>query len=98
MTHRLSLLWFFLGIICRCSLWPDEVHQHNDSNEKLGTLSFAISCSAQEQKSVERGIVLLHSFLFDGAQREFEEAVQKDPGCAMAYWSEALGLYRPLPY
>jgi tetratricopeptide (TPR) repeat protein len=97
MKHRLPLSWLFLGIICGCSLWADEGH-HHDANEKLGTVSFAISCSAEEQKSVERGIALLHSFLFDGSQEQFEEAVAKEPDCAMAYWAEAIGLYRPLAY
>jgi hypothetical protein len=85
-------------VVVSSSLWADEVHQHNDSSAKLGTVSFPLSCSPQEQESVERGLVLLHSFLFDGAQRQFEEAAQKDPSCAMAYWAEAIGLYRPLAY
>jgi len=98
MKRRLPLLWLFLAIASGYSLWPDEVHHYDDSTVKVGTVSFVISCSPQEQKSVERGIALLHSFLFDGAQMQFEEAVQKDPGCPMAYWAEAIGLYRPLAY
>jgi tetratricopeptide (TPR) repeat protein len=76
----------------------DETHQHGDAKEKLGTVSFPISCSPQEQKLVERGIALLHSFWFTESQKQFEEAVQKEPACAMAYWAEAIGLYRPLVY
>jgi len=98
MKHRLPLLCLLLGLTCGCSLWADEGHHHSDSNEKLGTVVFPISCSPQEQKSVERGLALLHSFLFDGAQKQFEEAVQTDPSCAMAYWADAIGLYRLLAY
>jgi tetratricopeptide (TPR) repeat protein len=47
---------------------------------------------------VERGIALLHSFWFTESQKQFEEAVQKEPACAMAYWAKAIGLYRPLVY
>lgn len=39
-----------------------------------------------------------HSFLFDEAEKQFHEAAEKDPACPMAYWAEALGLYRPLAY
>jgi tetratricopeptide (TPR) repeat protein len=79
-------------------LWADEDHQHADAKEKLGTVSFPISCAPVEQKAIERGIALLHSFWFDEAQKQFEEAVQKDPQCAMADWAAAIGLYRPLAY
>jgi len=79
-------------------LGADEGHHHNDVKEKLGTVSFPISCAAEEQKTIERGIALMHSFWFDEAQKQFEEAVQKDPQCAMADWAEAIGLYRPLAY
>ena len=92
------LLWLSAGLIVVSSLQADEGHHHADAKEKLGTVSFAISCALPEQKSIERGIALLHSFWFDEAQKQFEEAVQKDPKCAMAYWAEAMGLYRPLAY
>jgi len=87
----LALAW---GI----GLWADEAHSHVEAGEKLGMVSFPISCSPREQHSVERGIALLHSFWFDEAQKQFAEALQKDPTCAMTYWAEAMGLYRPLAY
>src|ERR1022692_1216792 len=90
------LLWLSAGLIVVSSLQADEGHHHADAKEKLGTVSFAISCALPEQKSIERGIALLHSFWFDEAQKQFEEAVQKDPKCAMAYWAEAMGLYAHL--
>ncbi|HXM20397.1 MAG TPA: hypothetical protein VN948_03920 [Terriglobales bacterium] len=95
-----SLPWLCLVLVAVFArdLLADEGHHHADAKEKLGTVSFPISCAPQEQKSVERGIALLHSFWFDEAQKQFEEAVQKDPQCAMAYWAEAIGLYRPLAY
>jgi tetratricopeptide (TPR) repeat protein len=87
-----------LALMWGSGLRAEETHHHADAGEKLGTVSFLISCSPLEQHSVERGIALLHSFWFDEAQKQFEDAVQKDPQCAMAYWAEATGLYRPLAY
>jgi tetratricopeptide (TPR) repeat protein len=98
MRRQLLFVGLSLVLICGSSLLADEGHNHADAKEKLGTISFPISCSPLEQQSVERGIALLHSFWFDEAQKQFEGAVQKDPQCAMAYWAEALGLYRPLAY
>jgi tetratricopeptide (TPR) repeat protein len=79
-------------------LWAEETHHHADAGEKLGTVSFPISCSPAEQQLIERGLALQHSFWFEEAQKQYEEAAQKDPQCAMAYWAEAIGLYRPLAY
>ena len=98
MRKHLLSIGLSLALAGGSGLWADEGHQHSEPKEKLGTVSFAISCAPLEQKSVERGIALLHSFWFDEAQKQFEEAVQKDPTCAMAYWAEAMGLYRPLAY
>jgi tetratricopeptide (TPR) repeat protein len=94
--------WWSVGLglvlVWVSAVWADEGHHHEDVKEKLGTVSFPISCAPAEQKAVERGIALLHSFWFDEAQKQFEDAVQEDPNCAMAYWAEAIGLYRPLAY
>jgi tetratricopeptide (TPR) repeat protein len=98
MKKRLLSVGITLALTCARSLVADGGHHHGDAAEKLGTVSFPISCAPQEEKSVERGIALLHSFWFDEAQKQFEEAVQKDPQCAMVYWAEAIGLYRPLAY
>jgi tetratricopeptide (TPR) repeat protein len=97
MWKGLMLGGLSLALACGIGLRADESHDHADG-EKLGMVSFPISCTSQEQELVERGIALLHSFWFDEAQKQFEEAVQKDPQCAMAYWAEAIGLYRPLAY
>jgi tetratricopeptide (TPR) repeat protein len=98
MNKWLLSLGLSLALAYGNSLRADEDHHNTDAKEKLGTVSFPISCTPQEEKSIERGIALLHSFWFDEAQKQFEDAVQKDPQCAMAYWAEAAGLYRPLAY
>jgi tetratricopeptide (TPR) repeat protein len=98
MKRWLLCVGLSLALPCGSGLLADEGRQHTEATEKLGTVSFLMSCSPQEQESVERGIALLHSFWFDEALKQFEEAVQNDPNCAIAYWAEAIGLYRPLAY
>jgi tetratricopeptide (TPR) repeat protein len=78
------------------NLWADEGHHHSDSNEKLGTVSFPTSCAGAVQKPFERGVALLHSFWFDEAYKQFQSVAQQDPQCAIAYWGEALSLFRQL--
>ena len=95
MKLRLALLTLAL-LVAAPALRADEHHEHFNPSEKLGTVSFPTSCDASVQKSLERGVALLHSFWYDEAQRQFKEVVEKDPACAMAYWGEAMSLYHEL--
>lgn len=77
-------------------LAADDDHHHFDPNEKLGTVSFPVSCSASVQKPFERGVALLHSFAYDEARQQFQEIATTDSHCSMAYWGQAMSLYHQL--
>lgn len=68
--------------------------------EKLGTVSFPISCSPSSQKDFNRAVALLHSFAYSAAEKAFRELIDKDPNCAMAHWGLAMTWVHPLwdPY
>ena len=59
--------------------------------ERLGTVSFAVSCAPQVQVSFNRGVALLHDFWYAEAGPQFERIAQADPSCAMAHWGIAMG-------
>ncbi|HEY6622009.1 MAG TPA: tetratricopeptide repeat protein [Steroidobacteraceae bacterium] len=67
-----------------------------DSAERLGTVSFAVSCAPAVHKSFVRGVALLHDFWYQEAQRQFEEIANADPSCAMAHWGAAMSLYHQI--
>jgi tetratricopeptide (TPR) repeat protein len=56
---------------------------------KLGTVTFANSCTAAAQDGFERGVALLHSFWFTEGEKAFREALDRDPACAIATWGIA---------
>ena len=60
-----------------------------ESAEKLGTVSFANSCSAAVQPQLQRSVALLHSFWWGEGDKSFHEVLQQDPGCAIATWGIA---------
>jgi hypothetical protein len=64
--------------------------------EKLGTVSFPISCSSAVRPEFARGVALLHSFQYALAEASFEHVAAQDFQCAMAYWGQAMGLYHQL--
>ena len=90
-------LWkvcFAVGFFCAASL-AQEPHDHGIP-EKLGTVSFSISCNAAAQDEFTRGVALLHSFAYGAAQASFREAANADPSCAMAHWGIAIAYFREL--
>jgi tetratricopeptide (TPR) repeat protein len=80
------------------ALRADELHHHSDPAQKVGKVSFTVSCSLSAQNKIEHGLALMHSFLFEDAEDQFRIAATEDSTCAMAYWAEAIGVYRPLAY
>jgi len=93
---------FLLACVCVLfslpgSAFSDEtpVH-HHDAGEKLGNISFPISCAPDSQKPFERGVALMHSFGYEEAEAQFVEITQKDPACAMAHWGVALSLFHQI--
>ena len=69
---------------------------HHDAGEKLGKVSFPISCAPDSQKPFERGVALMHSFGYEEAQSQFVEITKKDSACAMAHWGVALSLFHQI--
>ena len=64
--------------------------------ERLGTVSFSVSCESAVQARFTRGVALLHDFWYQEAQRQFEEIAKADPNCAMAHWGVAMSLFHQI--
>ena len=61
--------------------------------ERLGTVTFPISCQTAMQPPFERAMALLHSFWYLEALKAFTAVTQADPDCAMGYWGIAMSLW-----
>ncbi len=68
----------------------------NASPERLGTVSFAVSCQPASQAAFNRGVALLHDFWYSEAEDQFQQIVKADPGCSMAYWGEAMSSFHQI--
>lgn len=95
MKKQCVLLSFVLFLCTHCLLADDD-HHHFDSREKLGKVSFSTSCQRSVKGAFDRGVALLHSFEYDAAEQQFQDVAKADPGCAMAYWGQAMSLYHQL--
>jgi tetratricopeptide (TPR) repeat protein len=62
------------------------------SEQQLGTVHFATSCTPPAQQHVDRAMLYQHSFWYRRSKETFEQALQADPQCAIAHWGIALSL------
>jgi hypothetical protein len=68
-----------------------QEHAHKGTApEKLGTVHFKTSCTADAQRAIDRAVALLHSFEFARAIAGFNDTLSADPRCAVAHWGIAL--------
>jgi len=72
------------------SFAPAEEPHSQSVPEKLGTVSFPISCAPAVRVEFDRGVALLHSFAYSAAKDAFQGVAEKDPRCAMAHWGIAM--------
>jgi tetratricopeptide (TPR) repeat protein len=64
--------------------------------ERLGKVSFSISCSPPVRAQFSRGVALLHDFWYEEARPQFEKIAKADPQCAMAHWGIAMSLFHQI--
>src|SRR5271168_1782100 len=64
--------------------------------ERLGKVSFSVSCSPAVGASFSRGVALLHDFWYEEARPQFEKIAKDDPACAMAHWGIAMSVFHQI--
>ncbi|HEX8319079.1 tetratricopeptide repeat protein [Longimicrobium sp.] len=67
-------------------------HAHAAHASGIGKVEFPTSCAPPAQAHFERGVAMLHSFWFDAAEREFQQAAAADAQCPMPHWGTAMTL------
>src|SRR5215475_2939911 len=68
----------------------------DESDQRLGSVHFQTSCNETAQRRFDRGMRYQHSFWYRESKAIFEEVLNVDPECAIAYWGIALSLlYNP---
>jgi tetratricopeptide (TPR) repeat protein len=85
----LPMLALMLGIPTAYS-HDEHVTSGEPPPEKLGRVSFSVSCNSAAQEEFNRGMALFHSFWFNPAIQSFRKVAQHDPECGMAHWGIAI--------
>jgi tetratricopeptide (TPR) repeat protein len=97
MRRRLRLYGLLsVCLVAFCQfLIGQEQHDHGGP-EKLGKISFPVSCAPAVQKDFERSVALLHSFAYTAAESAFRKVAKEDARCAMAHWGIAMTYFHQL--
>ncbi len=107
MTSYFKKCLFILGalLISACDQQSQvaEVSQDSDPaqaadtyGEHLGAVNFPVSCNDRAQVLMTRGVGLLHHMTYMAAEKFFNDALQADPNCVLAYWGVAMTYIHPL--
>ncbi|HEY4380274.1 MAG TPA: hypothetical protein VGN01_08005 [Acidobacteriaceae bacterium] len=86
---------FFMLAGVATTLAAQEMHDH-PAPQKLGVVSFPISCKPATQAEFNRGVALLHSFAYTPAEEAFRHVAEQDHDCAMAHWGIAMTYFHQL--
>src|SRR5215472_3816208 len=61
----------------------------------VGHVHMDISCSPAVSRNFDIALALLHNFWYPRAISTFDQVIQADPECAMAYWGAAMTYNHP---
>src|SRR3981189_415507 len=93
---RFSVTLLCILLLSLTAAWCDEGHQHELTEQQVGSVHFTTSCSTAVQADFQRAVALLHSFQYEQARGAFQEIAKQDPTCAMAQWGNAMSHYHGL--
>lgn len=68
------------------------VRAQEPTEAQFGKVHFKTSCNEIAQRRFDRAMRYQHSFWYQASKEIFEEALQADPECAIAYWGIAQSL------
>ena len=66
------------------------------ADQQFGSVEFQTACSEKVKEDFNFAVKLLHSFEYDEAEKAFAKVIDREPGCAMAYWGVAMSNFHPL--
>jgi hypothetical protein len=93
---RVSVTLLCILFLRLTAAWCEEGHQHDLTEQEVGSVHFATSCAKTVQADFQRAVALLHSFQYEQARGAFQATAKQDPTCAMAYWGIGMSHYHGL--
>jgi len=78
--------------------------QHVHGNEEniaadrgdIGEVDFRVACEEAVREDFDHALGMMHHMMYVASREVFEEVIEADPDCAMAYWGVATAYIHPL--
>lgn len=97
MKASISLLFALLALPLTAPAADAQTHLAEAfPGERLGMVSFSVSCAPAVRAQFSRGVALLHDFWYEEARPQFEKVAKADPDCAMAHWGIAMSVFHQI--
>jgi hypothetical protein len=87
MSMNLHLIRSALTTAALCAVLPAGAHE---SDGKLGSVHFKVSCNAEAQREFDLAMAYYHSFAWEQIKSPLERALAADASCGMTHWARAL--------
>jgi hypothetical protein len=84
------------GFINELNLKRGEVISCGAQDKQFGMMEFEASLNENVKDDFTLAVKLLHSFEYDEAEKAFAKVIDKEPGCAIAYWGVAMSNFHAL--
>ena len=65
------------------------IFAQEETDQRFGTVHFDTSCNEVAQRRFDRAMRYQHSFWYRESKELFEQVLQADPECGIAYWGPA---------
>ena len=91
--HVLRSLVFLLAAGAVPAAAQDHDHGPGHGLDRLGKVSFPVSCSPEAQKRFEHAMTVIHSFWWELGDKAFADVLAADPSCSMAWWGTAINAW-----
>src|SRR5215469_15187363 len=86
----------FSLVVMLCGLNMSSAADANDLQSwVVGHVHMDISCSPAVSRNFDIALALLHNFWYPRALSTFDQVIQADSECAMAYWGAAMTYNHP---
>ena len=84
---HLHLIRTALATAALCANFSAAAHE---SDGKLGSVHFKVSCNAEAQREFDLAMAYYHSFAWEQIRAPLERALAADAACGMTHWARAL--------
>ena len=91
--YRVTVLTAALITLAQAGRVHGQEHDHQHQIGELGRVVFPVSCTSQARQRFEHAMAVLHSFWWEEGDRAFDQVLDADSSCAMAYWGKALNAW-----